>query len=1072
MLSDSLVAWQTTPTGPWAGQSRVQSPVILEALIRQITEDEQFMYRRIFPLEEVPDGGKVGFTQMTFNDTTLDKIPEMGVARMMTQTFRSWSASIDRQGLAFMMEDAYALTPAGLEGYKASIHGLRVATIVTLLKECYFAMLTSDNAATMNYLQRMNIVHPDATRDDVLARDVKTWCILSKEEWGYKNMSSLGKEVLANRGVVGDTLILPNGTTSYVMKSPVFRDASKVGEAGIAAFLQNRSIGMDINGYTVEETTLFKDDDGVLEDPFTRLRSVGEYFRSRHRDNCSTVPAESYKSMMRDAIVYDRMRNLFKRISLSDMAKYDGLFERNRDNGTPTGPPSEELGTSFFQGHTSIGHYLHSVDKLHTVTEAIATKLALAKSADATTKARADKKISAQWDDLVKRYELPAQSRRSDGVRIQNGPSTAGHRSQADAESAYMFGGMDTDDAPEYPEPTSVRLYTVSESDIAKIVGREDISLITMAKADKNPQGWDVIARRQKVGHWDKSMIFDVAAKLNAYLIEAKALDSVRNLAFAKCLLVQFAPKKVQRQLWSLDSSAHYREALGHVLEIVMPVEADAEASTQGVHTQWAAGQVKGAETRQPKGPRFTPSQEKDWKEYLLLLDTLYTRVNAVLPNFLAGSAVMLGQLGLSTGDIQQHVRRLVELGTIVADWQAHDVSVARSAVLAEKGEEAYGVRVGVARDGHPVAVLKRLLQTIYLPVQTLNLATVCAKSANKQEITNLADAVYEKKDSAVGVRASAFVKTLQTVVTEETNADVETAADISRGRDTKVISEYTYDGDAKGISPANIAAKLYKFPIDGYFFKFLIDCDIPYPIDYLLFRPHMVCEMSCAVFLKSGKQTGRSFFGQANFQISNDGRVKVLYGFFHCYLGAKVVNPQNIYIMPNVRSKRDVCGSGTGLYDPMNRKIQDAYKEGNMNHNSIFVIAIFPNDGQTDHAIDITGRFAAALDVASRSGRSIREPAHYSTHNLYREHWGWRHKGEALPMEFTFGIEGNHANNTICHVGHQFLARWDGIVMHDRGHRIQGTGHFGENIYEGQKFDIVNSFVRNVNWGTCQSIS
>ncbi len=131
--------------------------------------------------------------------------------------------------------------------------------------------------------------------------------------------------------------------------------------------------------------------------------------------------------------------------------------------------------------------------------------------------------------------------------------------------------------------------------------------------------------------------------------------------------------------------------------------------------------------------------------------------------------------------------------------------------------------------------------------------------------------------------------------------------------------------------------AELDDIPITKPFFDFLIDNDIPFPVDFFFTRPSMTYEVASAIMLKKGGETGASFYGEADFQLSNDGARKVLFGFFTVYCGAKVWQHENVFVFPFVHCRRYMGGGNMLIFDNNDMTQRDDYALGITKERSIF---------------------------------------------------------------------------------------------------------------------------------------
>ena len=66
----------------------------------------------------------VKWNKWTFNRGLAGRVPHEGIPRLITSTKQSHSETIERRGLAFILEHQFMKTPEGIEQYRRNIQGI------------------------------------------------------------------------------------------------------------------------------------------------------------------------------------------------------------------------------------------------------------------------------------------------------------------------------------------------------------------------------------------------------------------------------------------------------------------------------------------------------------------------------------------------------------------------------------------------------------------------------------------------------------------------------------------------------------------------------------------------------------------------------------------------------------------------------------------------------------------------------------------------------------------------------------------------------------------------------------
>lgn len=170
-----------------------------------------------------------------------------------------------------------------------------------------------------------------------------------------------------------------------------------------------------------------------------------------------------------------------------------------------------------------------------------------------------------------------------------------------------------------------------------------------------------------------------------------------------------------------------------------------------------------------------------------------------------------------------------------------------------------------------------------------------------------------------------------------------------------------------------------------------LIEHDLYFPFEFLLFRPRITHNMATGVLLKAGTETAETLVGHADFQLTDDVVRKMHYGHFTLYSKTVVWKSDNVYLAENIVATGYVRGNDVSfntldsLYTP----------SGESDVKSIYAALVPVSARHSEDTItsgqgyfnpmDVSGRFAENvphlrnldLEVGNPGRLHYRAPAH-----------------------------------------------------------------------------------------------
>jgi hypothetical protein len=198
-------------------------------------------------------------------------------------------------------------------------------------------------------------------------------------------------------------------------------------------------------------------------------------------------------------------------------------------------------------------------------------------------------------------------------------------------------------------------------------------------------------------------------------------------------------------------------------------------------------------------------------------------------------------------------------------------------------------------------------------------------------------------------------------------------------------------------------------------------------PLDFVIARPYMTYQVSTAIMLKSGKETGET---------SNIAD-RTLYGNYFYYGRAIVKNPKNVTLAPHVFIQNYLFGNNTKFMNEDDLRTINNYgaiREGRRNNSLLSIMVRANANVGYENIIDIRGENPSLPNTQ-------KEGAFFPGFNFIKSKLNINIPTSS-PAEIPDYENTDFTPNTICWAGH--------YESHD-GKIIQlNTGHLGPNTYNG----------------------
>ena len=230
------------------------------------------------------------------------------------------------------------------------------------------------------------------------------------------------------------------------------------------------------------------------------------------------------------------------------------------------------------------------------------------------------------------------------------------------------------------------------------------------------------------------------------------------------------------------------------------------------------------------------------------------------------------------------------------------------------------------------------------------------------------------------------------------------------------------------------------------------IEFDILFPFGFLLMRPFMRYDMASAIYCKAGEDLGVTFMGHNDFQLTDDIIHKTHIGHYTFYSKSVIHNEKNYTIIEDIFSCGYKGGEDTSFYESKQDLSRDIHAE---NFDRSIICSLLPyrtNEPQgprVHNPIDVTGKLHPTLYQDTDISQRDLEVSMYP---------GARYLCEYLELKKLSSYTSDATEtflspfkylNTIAFQGAQYMYNAHQGQWCDR---IQNTGHWGPNVYNGCK--------------------
>jgi len=185
-------------------------------VINQISRSQQYLITEVLPWQVNTGQMVVSWNEWRFNQHMLDRTPEQSVSRLLTSNQKSFKAGLVRYGIALMLEHGFMKTAKGRKNYEMNIQQIVNATVMTLMKGAWVALLHVDHRADESDNLPNNRLDSKTEAERIIQRELDYFHIAAKGPNAFYQLLEAERERFLERtGENPDYCIVGRGMLKY-----------------------------------------------------------------------------------------------------------------------------------------------------------------------------------------------------------------------------------------------------------------------------------------------------------------------------------------------------------------------------------------------------------------------------------------------------------------------------------------------------------------------------------------------------------------------------------------------------------------------------------------------------------------------------------------------------------------------------------------------------------------------------------------------------------------------------------------------------------------------------------------
>ena len=285
-----------------------------------VLKDEDLLWtRQILPLVRT-DQLRVQFSTWDFSETLAGRVPHEGISRIIRSRKSEHSGSMERRGLAFILEHGFMKTEEGRRQYMLNIQQIAQAIQVTLNFDVLSALLTCKRY-DIQWMREHGYFRDQLP--EIIKREVSMFGIIQKDINGFDIAIEEYKKQLSRYSVAPDTLIMPSKLQMYIPMVPEEKILYKNrGDLAVKQFEAGPI--KSFRGIKVFEAKSFDLGNGEL--PVNLMASNEQIGQHNIMALDENVKPEDFRSEQRNIMIYDAATDKFEAISYLDAVQNSMRF--------------------------------------------------------------------------------------------------------------------------------------------------------------------------------------------------------------------------------------------------------------------------------------------------------------------------------------------------------------------------------------------------------------------------------------------------------------------------------------------------------------------------------------------------------------------------------------------------------------------------------------------------------------------------------------------------------------------------------------------------------------------------
>jgi len=318
--------------------------------------DEKEWYTSVIPWFET-DEMNIAFNIFEFQNTLATIVPNEGVSRLISFNKRGYEDSVQRMGIAFVMEGDLVGSYAGSLAYKRNIAGISQCCQETVNFHTVVKLLTCKDA--MREMQSLHRNGDSKTLQKIEADQIADFAVLAYDRDGFIRMVERGREVIRQSKGVADTLIVFPSFPYFndMVSHAIYTEYYKTGPNGVQLLTEGPASNGSFRGIPVYETRGYSVyNDGINFQPLLRRVAVGEFYAVTFDWRGQPI-SPNYRSDHRSIYVYSLEADEYEKVTFASIFQHANIYGGDETDPGGLSPQTDALVTAANQAFERQGGF-------------------------------------------------------------------------------------------------------------------------------------------------------------------------------------------------------------------------------------------------------------------------------------------------------------------------------------------------------------------------------------------------------------------------------------------------------------------------------------------------------------------------------------------------------------------------------------------------------------------------------------------------------------------------------------------------------------------------------------------